>query len=151
MIYYLDTSALVKRYYKEKGSTWVHRLFQPDNVLVVSRVAYAELLAALARKRRNGDIQEEDFAQAVADFEREWREFIVVEVIEAVFADLLSIVRRHPLRGFDAIHLCTALWFREQVRAEVSFVCSDRNLLKAAEQEKFSVCDPEQDEEKETR
>jgi len=49
VIYYLDTSALVKRYYVEKGSAWVHSLFRPDNLLVVSKVAYAEFLAALAR------------------------------------------------------------------------------------------------------
>jgi len=46
VIYYLDTSALVKRYYTEKGSARVHSLFQAENLLVVSKVAYAELLAA---------------------------------------------------------------------------------------------------------
>lgn len=144
MIYYLDTSALVKRYYVEKGSAWVHCLFRPDNLLVVSKVAYAEFLAALARKRREGEVGEEDFAQAVENFQREWKELVVVEVTDAVFADLLPLVRRHPLRGFDAIHLCTARWFRKQIKAEITFVCSDQNLLAAAGQENLGIHNPEQ-------
>ena len=145
MIYYIDTSALVKRYYTEKGSSWVHSLFQPENVLVASKVAYAELLAALARKRREKEIKEVDFAHAVESFQQEWKEFVVAEVTEAVFAELLSLVKRHPLRGFDAIHLCTALWFRKRLKTNVEFVCADRGLLTAAAAEEFGVRNPEQE------
>ena len=145
MIYYVDTSALVKRYYTEKGSSWVHSLFQPENVLVASKVAYAELVAALARKRREKEIKEVDFTHAVESFQQEWKEFVVAEVTEAVFADLLSCVKRHPLRGFDAIHLCTALWFRKRLKTNVEFVCADRGLLTAAASEKFGVRNPEQE------
>ena len=148
MIYYLDTSALVKRYYAEKGSDWIHDLFRPENLLVVSKVAYAELIAALGRKRREGEITEESFIRTVQSFQQEWTELLVVEVTDAVFVDLLSVVRRHSLRGFDAIHLCTALWFRKRMKTEVIFVCSDRSLLGAAEKEKLDVCDPEQQGEK---
>ena len=119
MIYYLDTSALVKRYYEEQGSAWVHSLFQLENVLMASKVAYAELLAALARKRREKEITEANFTHAVESFQQEWKEFAVAEVTEAVFADLLALLKRHPLRGFDAIHLCTALWFRKRLKADI--------------------------------
>lgn len=145
MIYYIDTSALVKRYYTEKGSSWVHNLFQPENGLVASKVSYAELLAALARKRREKEIKEVDFTRAVESFQQEWKEFVVAEVTEAVFTDLLSLVKRHPLRGFDAIHLCTALWFRKRLKTDVVFVCADHGLLTAAAAEGFSARNPEQE------
>jgi predicted nucleic acid-binding protein len=144
VIYYLDTSALVKRYYTEKGSAWVHSLFQPENVLMASKVAYAELLAALARKRREKEITEANFTHVVASFQGEWKEFVVAEVTEAVFTDLLALVKRHPLRGFDAIHLCTALWFRKRLKTDIIFVCADHNLFTAAEREGFGVYNPEQ-------
>ncbi|HXG22836.1 MAG TPA: type II toxin-antitoxin system VapC family toxin [Methylomirabilota bacterium] len=144
MIYYLDTSALVKRYYEENGSAWVHSLFQPENVLMASRVAYAELLAALARKRREKEITETNFTHAAESFQQKWKEFVVAEVMEAVFTDLLTLVKRHPLRGFDAIHLCTALWFRKRPKADILFACADRNLLTAAETEGLGVRNPEQ-------
>jgi hypothetical protein len=66
---------------------------------VVSKRAYAKLLAALARKRREEEVKEEDFAQAVERFQREWKELVVTKVTDAVFADLLSLVKRHPLRA----------------------------------------------------
>jgi len=144
VIYYLDTSALVKRYYTEKGSSWVHSLFQPENVLVTSKIAYAELLAALARKRREKEITETNFTHAVESFQQEWNEFVVAEVTESVFTDLLALVKRHPLRGFDATHLCTALWFRKRLKTDMVFVCADHNLLTVAETEGFAVRDPEQ-------
>jgi predicted nucleic acid-binding protein len=143
VIAYLDTSALVKRYYTESGSAWVHDLFQPENVLMTSKVAYAELLAALARKRREKEITEAAFVRAVESFQQEWKEFVVAEVTESVFTDLLSLVTRHSLRGFDAIHLCTALWFRKRLKTDVLFACADRVLLTAAEAEGFEVQNPE--------
>jgi predicted nucleic acid-binding protein len=143
VIYYLDISALVKRYYTEKGSTYIHELFQPENLLAVSKVAYAELLAALARKRREKEIGEADFGRAVESLQDEWKELLVVEVTDAIFTDLLPLVRCHPLRGFDAIHLCSALWLRKRIKSEVLFVCSDHNLLATAEKEKLGVYDPE--------
>jgi uncharacterized protein len=149
VIYYVDTSALVKRYYVEKGSSWVNGLFRSEHVLVTSKVAYAELLATLSRKERAGEVRATDFAQVTASFQQEWKEFVVVEVTDAVFADLLTVVRRNTLRGFDAIHLCSALWFRKRIKAEVRFVCADRGLLTAAKAEGFAIEDPEQREGKE--
>jgi len=47
MILYLDTSALVKKYFKEQGSTEVIRLWKKTSSIVTSTVAYAETLAAI--------------------------------------------------------------------------------------------------------
>ncbi len=146
MIYYVDTSALVKRYYVEKGSVWVSTLFRPEHVLVTSKVAYAEFLATLARKERAGEVSSAEFAQVVTKFQQEWKEFVVIEVTDEVFTDLLAVVRRNALRGFDAIHLCSALWFRKRIKAEVRFVCADRALLTAAKAEGLGIEDPEQQE-----
>jgi hypothetical protein len=46
VIYYLDTSVLVKRYYTEKGSAYIHELFQPENLLN-TRLASSQELTAL--------------------------------------------------------------------------------------------------------
>lgn len=51
MILYLDTSAIVKKYFKEQGSMEVIRLWKKTNSIVTSTVAYAETLAAIHRKK----------------------------------------------------------------------------------------------------
>lgn len=82
----------------------------------------------------------------VTKFQQEWKEFVVIEVTDEVFTDLLAVVRRNALRGFDAIHLCSALWFRKRIKAEMRFVCADRALLTAAKAEGLGIEDPEQQE-----
>lgn len=47
MILYLDTSALLKKYFKEKGSADVILLWKKTTAIVISTVAYAETLASI--------------------------------------------------------------------------------------------------------
>jgi predicted nucleic acid-binding protein len=39
MVYYLDSSACVKRYFEERGSDWVGGLFEEDHFLSCSTLA----------------------------------------------------------------------------------------------------------------
>jgi len=57
-VYYLDTSAVVKRYVAEVGTTWVSALCQPTagNTLNVTRITGAELIAALFRRVQVGSL-----------------------------------------------------------------------------------------------
>ncbi|MBT3270181.1 type II toxin-antitoxin system VapC family toxin [Candidatus Poribacteria bacterium] len=52
--YYVDSSALVKRYIEEAGSGSVARLLDdPDVVVYVSHIAGAEVVAALTRRGKS--------------------------------------------------------------------------------------------------
>ena len=57
-VYYLDTSALVKRYVLEQDTVWVGKLTDPAAVhdLYTVRLAGPEMIAALFRKARIGQI-----------------------------------------------------------------------------------------------
>ena len=65
--YHLDSSALVKRYAAEIGSGWVLKLTDPgsQNALFMARVAWVEVLSALARRSREGWISAVDVSLAV--------------------------------------------------------------------------------------
>lgn len=52
MILYLDTSALVKKYFKEPGSIEVIAKWKQATEIATSSVAYAELTASVYRKQR---------------------------------------------------------------------------------------------------
>jgi uncharacterized protein len=55
--YFLDSSALVKRYHQEPGSSWVHALCDPRThpSLYLSQLAHVEVMAALRQTgRREG-------------------------------------------------------------------------------------------------
>lgn len=55
--YYLDTSALLKRYITEDGSQWVRGIFRsPDHILITSRITQVEAASAFARRVREGTL-----------------------------------------------------------------------------------------------
>ena len=84
MILYLDTSALVKLYVKESGSQAVRALLERARVISTSRVAYVEMRANLARKLRQGEVSEEECRYVLSDFEKDWKNYFVIEVSEGV-------------------------------------------------------------------
>jgi predicted nucleic acid-binding protein len=49
-IYYLDSSAWVKRYFAEAGSSWMHSLFKSELALASTALGYVEVAATIARR-----------------------------------------------------------------------------------------------------
>ncbi len=143
MILYLDTSSLVKLYIDEEHSDLVHAWANRAEVLSTSRVGYPEAVAAVARRWREGDLDDEAFhaiRQALAD---QWPAFSSVDLNEQAAADLAA---RHFLRGFDAIHLAAALEVVAGAGAAPVFFSSfDLRLNRAAGDEGMTVLDASSD------
>jgi len=61
-IYFVDSSALVKRYISEIGSTWVLKLFdfKQDNEIFIAAITAVEIVAAITRRARGGSISSAD-------------------------------------------------------------------------------------------
>ena len=53
-MFFLDTSALVKLYAAEKGSSWIRQL--PVSQIIITTVTYTEVCSALARRIRESTI-----------------------------------------------------------------------------------------------
>ena len=60
--YFLDTSAIVKRYFPEQGHTWVVTLCDPEQAhsLYISQAALVEVVATVCRKAREQSIADEE-------------------------------------------------------------------------------------------
>jgi predicted nucleic acid-binding protein len=56
MILYLDTSALLKRYFKEAYSDEIISRWKKATEIVTSSVTYAETMASFYRKKREADL-----------------------------------------------------------------------------------------------
>ena len=65
MVYYFDTSALVKRYVLERGTSWMLELCDPSagHLIATARITIAEAAAAFASKYRGGELLKEDYLQ----------------------------------------------------------------------------------------
>jgi predicted nucleic acid-binding protein len=65
--YFLDSSAFVKRYHRESGSSVVEELFrQSGHQFFISRLALVEFHSAFARRVREGFLTESDFEKLAA-------------------------------------------------------------------------------------
>ena len=56
--YFLDSSALVKRYVAEVGTAWIQAMTVPAarNALLIARITWVEVLSALIRRQREGGL-----------------------------------------------------------------------------------------------
>ena len=137
MILYVDTSALIKRYVEEEGSERVNTLWDGATGIATSVVAFAEMLAALNRKRREGVLSTAEYTRTATAFKGDYGRVILVPVSAGLNERIELLARKYALRGFDAIHLASALVIRNNGRVETGFACYDRMLNEAALKEGF--------------
>ena len=146
MLHYLDSSALVKLYVEEQGSSRVEELFESatSGTIIVSRLTIVEVTSALVRRSRGGDYPEEHLARVLILLDEDMAGFQVFELGGAMMSRAISLARKHGLRSADAIQLACALLARGDRGANggLTLVSSDEKLNAAAEQERLSVLDP---------
>lgn len=152
--YYVDSSALVKRYCPEIGSVWVKSLMTPSAgyVITFSELTLAEVAAAIAAKARapypqNISLAERD--KVLADFLTHCaKQYILFAVERSIVDQAVRLTQRHRLRGYDAIHLATALAINagllKNKLPHLAFLSADTDLLKAASSEGLATDNPNQ-------
>lgn len=128
---YLDTSALLKLYIEEEGRELVREAVGAAEVAATSTVAYAEARTGLARRFREGDFTEADHGRAVGRLDEQWRGYDRLAVSNLVAHRAGGLAERHALRGFDSIHLASALRLSERFE-ELRFLAFDGRLTDAA-------------------
>jgi len=129
---YLDTSALIKRFVAEKGSSLVRVIIERHGPIAISKVAYAEVYSGLSRKKREGLLSEAQYLMARRQFETEWPAYIRVDLSDEILLLACDLIERHLLRGFDAIHLATALELKKALGQQIAFAGADERQLQAA-------------------
>jgi len=132
VILYLDTSSLLKLFINEPGSDDVAKWVAETEVLVTSRVAYAEARAALARAHRTARLSVRSYRSVLRSFEDAWGSLALVEASEPLVRLAGDLAERHALRGFDAIHLASAILLQRETGQPVGFSAWDERLMAAA-------------------
>jgi predicted nucleic acid-binding protein len=106
-------------------------------------IAYAEMYSGLTRRHRDGALSAIDYAHACDQFERDWTGYLRIRLDEDVLGAARRVIQRHGLRGFDGIHLASALTLQNQWDETVVVVAADQRLLRAAAAEGLATLDVE--------
>ena len=138
MTVYLDTSSLLKLYLDERDSEEV-KMLVTGSVVASSIVAYAEARAGLARARRLGRLTDSEVAELRGSFEARWMNVRLVDVTDSVVRLAGDCAEKYALRGFDAIHLASALILARELGEPLSFSAADDRLMDAAVSEGLIV------------
>ena len=147
--YFLDTSAIVKRYFPEQGHTWIVTLCDPEQAhrLYISQAALVEVVATVCRKAREQSIADEERDALIKSFRQDSQNaYIIWPVTIAIYTAAGDLCRSHRLRAYDAVQLACVLGLRDEAAASEApfpiFVCADNNLSAIVATEGLSAENP---------
>lgn len=147
--YYVDTSALVKRYVQETGSNWLHRTLgaEPLPSIIIVHLAIVEITSALTRRVREGVLLPTEYAQLQNAFHSDCLAgYEIVTAVGNIIEQAHQLLETYPLRAYDAVHLATAMVVNQRLvdnhLARLIFLSSDERLNDAASAEGLTVDNP---------
>lgn len=147
-IYFFDTNSIAKYYVTETGSVWVRRTINDEtNSKLITAITLPELAAALARMQRTGRFGKKFMLRSYTHFRSDIRRrlFHSHPVDETTLRLASDLALKHPLRGYDAVQVATAILAQQRTLGHpITFVTSDRQVLTVAGDEGLMTEDPEQ-------
>ena len=130
-ILYLDTSALVKQYVQELGSNDVQKLIRSSDHSGTSLVTRAEMAAALARAGRMKLIPSREGEATWNQFLMDWSSISRLRISRQIIDRASIFAWEYPLRGYDAVHLASAVLWQETLETQITLATFDRELWSA--------------------
>jgi len=145
-VYYFDTSALVKRYSRERGTRTVNTLLaKRGKTAILGTLSITEFYSALALKAQEGELTRDDWYSVLFKFEAEADRglFHFVAPSTRTFVTTKQLILDHPfLRTAQALHLALAQELRP---LRLSLVSSDRQMLELCRPLGIKPINPEDD------
>lgn len=148
-VYFIDSSALVKRYIRETGSNWVLNLFDPalNHEVFIAAITGVEIVAAITRRSRSRSISVSDATatcnQLRSDLKKNYQ---IIEITEIIINSGMALAETYGLRGYDAIQLAVGravntLCITHGLPSTI-FVSADKELNAAAVSEGLVIENP---------
>lgn len=146
-VYFVDSSALVKRYINEVGSSWIDNLLsQSSNEVLIAEITQVEVVAALTRRGRGAGMTPQTASQACNRFRAHTSSKYQLVSLGQIIRNAVLQAEVHALRGYDAVQLATALEANKVALANglspLTFISADNELNKVAQIEGLMVDNP---------
>ena len=148
--FYLDASALAKRYVVEQGTLVVNHLFRrvARDAMMCLTLGTLEVISVFVRKKNASAIPDPVFRQAMTDFRSEVIDaanFTKIPATDLVVNAAAPLVAKHALNATDAVILRSVLDLVATLHPTgdaLVLVTSDQRLLRAAQAEGVLTFDP---------
>jgi len=139
--YFLDSSALLKRYLKEEGSDTVDCIFEEEAVRYVSALCLLKCFSSIQRLHAVDGVLTDDhlrvlFAAIASDVES--GKVIAANAAPADIEAAVQTLTQQYLTAVDALQIATA----RNLGPEIVLVSSDQKLNRVAREQGLTVLDP---------
>lgn len=148
-IYFFDSSAIIKSYLIETGTTWCKNITDhlTDNRICLAQITMVEVISAITRQARNGNISITNAALAINQFLNDFNyRYTRIQISSRLTHQAATLTQTYALRGYDAVQLAAAIQIHQQrVRlalSPITLISSDIALNSAALAEGLLVEDP---------
>ena len=134
-----DTSALVALGIEEVHHRRAQRILEADDRIAVWWGATAEYVSALSRRERDGTLTTDEVSAHLTRLHTLSQVWYEVQPTHRTKLLAQRLLRVHPLRAADSLHLAAALAVAEDDPSSIGFVCFDARLNQAASREGFMI------------
>ena len=114
MIAYFDSSSIVKWFFDERFTELAKDIKNRAKIVVTSLIAFPEVSSAINRACREGRCAKSEMELVRNEFLRIWPKFQWIRVNEELMHQTGELIFEHSLRGFDAVHLASALLLKQK-------------------------------------
>jgi predicted nucleic acid-binding protein len=147
--YFMDSSALIKRYIVETGTNWVRSIITPStrNTIIIAHITQAEIVSGAMRHKRERTITERTaHATRLLVDRHASQEYRVIDLTGQIVQRAEDLLEHYSLRAYDSIQLASAVVSNARFVAAglspLTFVSADNRLLAVASAEGLATDDP---------
>lgn len=133
MIVYLDTSAFLKLYLEEDGSSLTRQAVRAATATCTHVITYAEMRAALAQAVRMRRLTATQLTHQKACLAADWETLHILPADESLIRRAGDLAETHQLRGFDSVHLAAAERVWRQAPEHFQLAAFDKRLIDTAD------------------
>ena len=131
MIVFLDTSSLIKLYYKESGTEELDSLFKNNltEQIYLSEIAKIEFISTVYKKQRMGSLTRENAQDILKSFTQDYDMYTFITVDHNIINSAKLLIEKFGLKGLrtlDSIQFACAI----NVRAKIDFAITNDIALK---------------------
>jgi predicted nucleic acid-binding protein len=149
---FLDTSAVVKLYVRERGSAWIRRFVKKQKI-VISELTLFEIITVLRRRHSEGEFTEKQARILINRILNDVLTFEVIKLggntqVDALLAQSFSLPVMLRLRALDGILMIAAAEALDFAKNSVppepfTFISSDVQFLRVMQHQGYTVENPE--------
>ncbi len=136
---YWDSSALVPLFVDQPQTRSSEQKLSQDTQVVTAWHSVSECASAFCRLKREGHITESELQGLLSELERHAAHWFIITPGKRLERWTLRLLRVHPLRAMDAIHLAAACLARPDADPAPFFFTEDTRLSEAAAKEGFKT------------